>query len=136
ERHDLVGRERALAHDAEDRGAHGPGRPGDRDPHDVTLGRWEPDGASGRTESAPSSKAVCSSRTAVSTCSSRTTHEILIGEVEIISMFTPALAIASKVLCATPGWLFIPAPTTDTLPMCSSVWIAAKPSSSLSGSSA
>ena len=71
---------------------------------------------------------MCSSRTAVSTASSRTTQEILIGEVEIISMLTPASPRARKVVCATPGWLFIPAPTTDTLPMRSSVWTSPKPS--------
>ena len=61
-----------------------------------TLGRWSPATSSGSTESAPSSNAVCSSRTAVSTCSSRTTHEILIGEVEIISMFTLGVAEHGK----------------------------------------
>ena len=95
-----------------------------------TTGRWSPDTSSRRTASAPSSNAVCSSRTAVSTSSSRITHEILIGEVEIISMFTPASPSTVKVLAATPGWLFIPAPTSDTFPMCSSVAIPPMPSSS------
>ena len=36
-------------------------------------------------------------------------------------MFTPASPSTWKVLAATPGWLFIPAPTSDTLPICSSV---------------
>src|ERR687895_224295 len=104
ERHDLVGRERALAHDAEDRRAHGAGGAYDGDPHaSGTLGRWSPATSSGRTASAPSSKAVCSWRTAVSTCSSRTTQEILIGEVEIISMLTSASPSTVSARPATPG---------------------------------
>ena len=101
-----------------------------------TLGRCTPVTSSGWTESRPRSKAVCSWTTAVSTSSSRTTHEILIGEVEIISMFTPASPSTVRARAATPGWLFIPAPTSDTLPMRSSEWTAPNPSSSLSGASA
>ena len=51
-------------------------------------------------------------------------------------MFTPASPSTVKVLAATPGWLFIPAPTTDTFPIRSSDWMAPKPSSASSGSSA
>ena len=53
----------------------------------------------------------------VPTSSSRMTHEILIGEVEIISMFTPASPSTVNAFAATPGWLFIPAPTSETLPI-------------------
>ena len=75
---------------------------------------------------------MCSWRTAVSTSSSRTTHEILIGEVEIISMFTLASPSTVSARAATPGWLFIPAPTSETLPMRSSDCTPPKPSSSCS----
>ena len=92
----------------------------------ATFGRCTPATSSGCTASAPSSNAVCSSRTASSTSSSRTTQEILIGEVEIISMFTPASPSAVNALAATPGWLFIPAPTSETFPICSSDWICAE----------
>ena len=39
---------------------------------------------------------------------------ILISDVEIISMFTPASYIASKNMAATPGFVAIPAPTMDS----------------------
>ena len=61
---------------------------------------------------------------------SRITHEILIGEVEIISMLMPASPSTVKHLAATPGWLFIPAPTSDTCAIAGSVTIRPKPSSS------
>jgi predicted amino acid-binding ACT domain protein len=35
----------------------------------------------------------------------------------MISMFTPASASASNMSAATPGWLFIPAPISETFPM-------------------
>ena len=38
-------------------------------------------------------------------------------------MFTPACPSTLKVLAATPGWLFIPAPMTETLPIRSEVAI-------------
>ena len=60
EGNDLVGGERALAHHAEDRGAHGPGGSDHGDLHEPTLGRWSPATSSGSTASAPSPKAVCS----------------------------------------------------------------------------
>ncbi len=46
--------------------------------------------------------------------------EIRISEVEISSMLIPASASASQNVAVTPGWLFMPAPTSDTLPMWSS----------------
>ena len=51
------------------------------------------------------------------------TQEILIGEVEIISMLIPASPRVWKTFAATPGWLRMPAPTIETLPICSSVRI-------------
>ena len=73
--------------------------------------------------SSPSSNAACSRRTASGTSDPRTTHEILIGDVEIISMFTPASPSTLNVLAATPGCDFMPAPTSETLPMSGSVWM-------------
>ena len=49
------------------------------------------------------------------------TQEILIGEVEIISMLIPSPPSTSKTLAATPGWERMPAPTIETLPIRSSV---------------
>ena len=46
--------------------------------------------------------------------------EIRISEVEIISMFTPASASALKNLAVMPGWLRMPAPISETLPIWSS----------------
>ena len=51
-------------------------------------------------------------------------------------MFTPASPSTVKVLAATPGWLFIPAPTSETFPIRASVAISPMPSSATSGSSA
>src|SRR3954452_21894737 len=136
ERHHFVGRERPLAHDAEHRGADSAGRTHHGDPHQDTTGRWSPRGSSRRIAPSPSSNAEWSSTTARSTSASLTTHEILIGDVEIISMFTPALPSTVKVLAATPGWDFIPAPTSDTFPIAGSVATSPIPSSALSGSSA
>ena len=45
-----------------------------------------------RSPPSPSSNAECSARTACGTCSARITHEILIGEVEIISMLISSSA--------------------------------------------
>ena len=58
--------------------------------------------------------------TAASTSFWSTTTEILISEVEIISMFTPPSASALKKVALTPGCDRIPAPTRDTLPIRSS----------------
>ena len=41
-------------------------------------------------------------------------------DVEIISMLTPSVARVSNICAATPGLVFIPAPTTETRPMASS----------------
>ena len=49
--------------------------------------------------------------------SARTTQEILIGEVEIISMLMPRSPSVANTLAATPGWERIPAPTIDTFPI-------------------
>ena len=66
-----------------------------------------------------SSKALCRALTARSTRSRSITQEILIGEVEIMSMFTPSSASTAKTFAATPGWERIPAPTIETLPISS-----------------
>jgi hypothetical protein len=58
---------------------------------------------------------------------SRQTTEIRISEVLMASALIPALDSASKKVAVTPGWLFMPAPTRDTLPMCSSDSSASKP---------
>ena len=52
-----------------------------------------------------------------STLDARTTHEMRMDEVEMISMLMPASASASNMSAATPGWLFIPAPTSETFAM-------------------
>ena len=70
--------------------------------------------------SPPSSNASCTARTAASRSVSRHTTETRISDVEIISMLTPAWAMAPKNLAATPGCERMPAPTSDTLPMWSS----------------
>ena len=46
------------------------------------------------------------------------------------SMLMSALASASQNVAVTPGWLRIPAPTRETLPMWSSNKICVKPMSS------
>ena len=43
-----------------------------------------------------------------------TTHEIRIDDVLIISMLTPSSESASNILAATPGFVFMPAPTSVT----------------------
>ena len=58
--------------------------------------------------------------TAASTRFSSITTEILISDVEIISMFTPASASAEKNFADTPGCERMPTPITDTLPIWSS----------------
>ncbi len=50
-----------------------------------------------------------------------------ISEVLIASALMPAVDSASKNVAVTPGWLFMPAPTSETLPMCSSDSSASKP---------
>ena len=81
-----------------------------------------PNGCSGRIVPSPeSSKALCSARTASGTRSPGTTQEMRIGEVEIISMLIALSPSVVKTFAATPGCVFIPAPTIDTLPIDSSV---------------
>ncbi len=57
----------------------------------------------------------------------RTTTEMRISEVEIISMFTPAMLSASNSVAETPECVRMPAPTTDSLPIWSSVHEALEP---------
>ena len=92
------------------------GAQGDRGP---VLG---PVGSSGLIASSPSSNASCSALTASGTRSAEITQEILIGEVEIISMLIPSPPSTSKTLAATPGCERMPAPTIETLPIRSSVF--------------
>ena len=111
----------------EDRRADQPGRAQHSDSVAVAV-HDDPSGArgcGGGWRSAPastsSSKASCSARTASGTRSAEITHEILIGEVEIISMLIPSPPRTSKTLAATPGCERMPAPTIETLPIRSSV---------------
>src|SRR5262249_20121386 len=103
----LLDRKRALLQEPQHLGADQSGYAHHSDTHE--------------TYSRSSPKAVCSERTARSTSSSATTHEMRIVDVLIISMFTPSVASVSNILAAIPGWVFIPAPTSDTRPICSSV---------------
>jgi hypothetical protein len=64
-----------------------------------------------------------------------TTTDTRIVEVEIISMLTPAADSAPNIFAAIPGWVFIPAPTSETLAMSSSTLTPAAPTSSARGSS-
>ena len=59
-----------------------------------------------------------------------------IGEVEIISMLMPSSASASNMSAATPGWDFIPAPTSESFAMSSSIVNRSAPTSAVSDSSA
>src|SRR5262245_43017201 len=76
------------------------------------------------------SKARCVAATAAGTSSDRQRTEILISEVEISSIFTPASASAEKNRAVMPGWVRIPAPISETLPTWSSYWRPSKPISS------
>jgi hypothetical protein len=67
---------------------------------------------------------------------SRQTTEMRISEVLIASALMLPLASASKKVAVTPGWLFMPAPTSDTLPMCSSDSSDSKPTDACSFDSA
>ena len=130
---DLAGRERELAALRTVRGegpqlGHGK-RPLLQDPEHLAAdqpGRThQPDAhAVGRSrrghQPAPSSNASCRTRTAFSTSPDETTQEMRIDDVEIISMLTPSFASVSNIVAATPGWVFIPAPTSETRPMSSS----------------
>ena len=81
-----------------------------------------------------SSKAACRARTASSAASARIMHEILIDEVEIISILMPEAASVSKVRAVTPGWVFIPAPTSETRATSASQFTPVAPSSGTSAS--
>ena len=59
---------------------------------------------------------MCTARTASSSLLSSVITEIRISDVEIVSMFTPAEDSASKKVNETPGLVFMPAPTSDSLP--------------------
>ena len=50
-----------------------------------------------------------------------TTHEMRIVDVLIISMLMPSVASTSNIFAATPGCVFMPAPTSETRPTSSSV---------------
>ncbi len=80
--------------------------------------RWK--GYSARIVSGPeSSKAACSARTTDSTRSRGMMQEILIGEVEIMSMLRSSAASTLNTFAATPGCERMPAPTIETLPISS-----------------
>ena len=51
-------------------------------------------------------------------------------------MLMPSSPSVENTLAATPGWVFIPAPTIETLPIVSSAVISSMPTSAMSGSSA
>src|SRR5215212_6842979 len=143
ERHQLGDREPALGQHLEDRRADGAGGAEDADAiagvvaHELTVGRCSaPVGSSLRIASSPSSNAVWSASTACGTWSARITQEILIGEVEIISMLILFSPSTRKTLAATPGWLRIPAPTIETLPIDWSVSMPISESSSRIASTA
>src|SRR4051794_11332529 len=63
-----------------------------------------------------------------------TTQEILIGDVEIISMLMPWSPSVEKTLAATPGCDFMPAPTIETLPISGSSRTPLIPTSAATGS--
>src|SRR4051794_35848337 len=125
EEHDVVRGERAPLEQAAHDAAHGSGGTDDREPHDENC----PKGCSGRIVSNPdSSKAECSARTASGTRSPRMTQEMRMGDVEIISMLMSLEPRVVKTLAATPGCVFIPAPTIETLPIASSLSTSPRPS--------
>src|SRR5664279_2560452 len=153
EEDDLVSREVALGQQREHRPAHGAGGANDSHAHAagsasarmlalrvhggarvIQLRHRGP--CSGSMPPSPSSKAACRERTAWGTWSARMMHEILIGEVEIISMLMFWVANVSKTLKATPGCERMPAPTIETLPISRSVSTRVRPSCPTSGSSA
>src|SRR5579875_2844667 len=110
----------ALPQEPQGHGPHGAGRADDADPGLL------------RAHPAPSSKASCSAATARGTSSLRTWQAILIGEVETTSASTPIAASVAKARAATPGWLFMPAPTRLTLPRSSRIDHSTPSSSSAS----
>src|SRR5207248_7540383 len=92
----LVDRERPLVEEPQHLGA------------DETRRTDHPDSHAGASSR---SNAAWRARTARSTSFSCTTHEMRMVEVEIISMLTPSVASVSNICAATPGLVFIPAPT-------------------------
>ena len=68
-----------------------------------------------------SSKASCSACTASSMYFRSISTEILISEVEMTLMLTPCSDSALNIVAATPAWLRMPMPTTDTLATSSSM---------------
>src|SRR5690606_20010866 len=67
------------------------------------------------------SNAVWTARTASSNLSARVTTETRMSEVEIISILIPASRKAAKNFALTPDEDRMPAPTSDSLPIASSV---------------
>jgi len=65
--------------------------------------------------------APCSASTASVTWLALITQLMRIGEVEMRSRFTPASASVENILAATPGCVFMPAPTSETFAMESSI---------------
>src|SRR6202042_3254060 len=131
ERDDLVGRERTLIEHREHDPTDCPGGSDYPDSHRASLLN-----GSGSIAPSPRSNALCSARTACGTKSALITHEILIGDVEIISMLMSSAASVSNTFAATPGCERIPAPTIDTLPIRRSVSTLVSFSSPTIGSSA
>ena len=84
-------------------------------------GARRPSGPRGGSRRRPARRPRAAPCTASGTRSAEMTHEILIGEVEIISMLIPSAPSTSKTLAATPGCERMPAPTIETLPIRSSV---------------
>src|SRR3984957_11181935 len=76
-----------------------------------------------------SSNAAWRARTASSAAEARIMQEIRMDDVEIISMLIPAAARVSKVRAVTPGWVFIPAPTSETRATSASLVTPLAPSS-------
>ena len=94
----------ALGEDAAQHAAHRAG------------GADDGDAASLRHSLRSNSNASWSAATARSTSAAAMWHEILIGDVVTTSGWTPSPSSVANAVAATPGWLFIPAPTTETLP--------------------
>src|SRR5207247_778099 len=94
------------------------GGPDHRDPHDASR-----------------PKRSWTARSARSASPFRITYEIRIGDVEIISMLMPSPASTSNMSAATPGWDFIPAPTSETFAMASSTLNPSAPMSRASAPS-
>src|SRR5262249_11792892 len=118
QRDELVDREVPPFQDPQHLPAHRAGRTDHRDLHE-----------------APSPKRSCTARSARSASSLRITQEIRIGDVEIISMLIPSPASTSNMSAATPGCVFMPAPTSESLAIPSSMLNPTAPMSRASASS-